>query len=193
MYGSDADAAIAVETTARSENDAQAMDRSSVKRSMFGSDGNSCSSEVKVSLRDIASIPLVPDQETGGEQRGEGDNSSDLDRDSFAEIITFIDSDSSGTLSEGDRFEFGENFTALCDGLDDDCDGFNVLRLYSKSAEKYSDESIDVTDTTRAAVHDTAMSSIRGIRAVAADDSMPFLDSVRTAVDHNTTRSNRHT
>ena len=193
VYGSDADAAIAAETTARSENDAQAMDRSSVKRSMFGSDGNSCSSEVKVSLRDIASIPLVPDQETGGEQRAEGDNSSDSDRDSFAEIITFIDSDSSGTLSEGDRFEFGENFTALCDGLDDDCDGFNVLRLYSKSAEKYSDESIDVTDTTRAAVHDTAMSSIRGIRAVAADDSMPFLDSVRTAVDHNTTRSNRHT
>ena len=176
-YGSDADAAISQETSARSENDAQAMDRSSVKRSMFGSDGNSCSSEVKVSLRDIADV-------TKGE-------SSDID--SFAEIITFIDSDSSGTLSEGDGFEFGDNFTALCDGLDDDCDGFNVLRLYSKSAEKYSDESIDVTDTSRAAVHDTAMNSIRTVRAVAADDSMPFLDSVRTAVDHNTTRSNRHT
>ena len=176
-YGSDADAAISQETSARSENDAQAMDRSSVKRSMFGSDGNSCSSEVKVSLRDIADV-------TKGE-------SADID--SFAEIITFIDSDSSGTLSEGDGFEFGDNFTALCDGLDDDCDGFNVLRLYSKSAEKYSDESIDVTDTSRAAVHDTAMNSIRTVRAVAADDSMPFLDSVRTAVDHNTTRSNRHT
>lgn len=178
-YGSDADAAIAVETAARSENDAQAMDRSSVKRSMFGSDGNSCSSEVKVSLRDIVDV-------TEGEP-------SEID--SFAEIVAFIDSDSSGTLSEGDRFEFGENFTALCDGLDDDCDGFNVLRLYSKSAEKYSDESIDVTDTSRAAVHDTAMNSIRTVRAVAADDSMPFLDSVRTACcgDHNTTRSNRHT
>lgn len=176
-YGSDADAAISQEASARSENDAQAMDRSSVKRSMFGSDGNSCSSEVKVSLRDIADV-------TKGE-------SADID--SFAEIITFIDSDSSGTLSEGDGFEFGDNFTALCDGLDDDCDGFNVLRLYSKSAEKYSDESIDVTDTSRAAVHDTAMNSIRTVRAVAADDSMPFLDSVRTAVDHNTTRSNRHT
>ena len=190
-YGSDADAAISQEASARSGNGTQTMDRSGVERSMFGSDGNSCSSEVKVSLRDISGVPLVPDQETGGEQRGERDNSSDLD--SFAEIITFIDSDSSGTLSEGDRFEFGENFTALCDGLDDDCDGFNVLRLYSKSAEKYSDESIDVTDTSRAAVHDTAMNSIRTVRAVAADDSMPFLDSVRTAVDHNTTRSNRHT
>lgn len=175
LYGSDADAAISQEASARSENDAQAMDRSSVKRSMFGSDGNSCSSEVKVSLRDIADV-------TEGE-------SSDID--SFAEIVAFIDSDSSGTLSEGDRFEFGDNFTALCDGLDDDCDGFNMLRLYSKSAEKYSDENIDLTDTTRAAVHDTAMNSIRTVRAVAADDSMPFLDSVRTAVDHNSSRSNR--
>lgn len=175
LYGSDADAAISQEASARSENDAQAMDRSSVKRSMFGSDGNSCSSEVKVSLRDIADV-------TEGE-------SSDID--SFAEIVVFIDSDSSGTLSEGDRFEFGDNFTALCDGLDDDCDGFNMLRLYSKSAEKYSDENIDLTDTTRAAVHDTAMNSIRTVRAVAADDSMPFLDSVRTAVDHNSSRSNR--
>ena len=194
-YGSDADAAISDETSARSDNDADTLERSGVKRSMFGSDGNSCSSEVKVSLRDIAGVPLVPDQETGGEQRAEGDDSSDSDRDSFAEIIAFIDSDSSGTLSEGDGFEFGDNFTALCDGLDDDCDGFNVLRLYSKSAEKYSDESIDVTDTSRAAVHDTAMNSIRTVRAVAADDSMPFLDSVRTACcgDHNTTRSNRHT
>jgi hypothetical protein len=174
-YGSDADAAISVEASARSDNDAETMERSGVKRSMFGSDGNSCSSEVKVSLRDIADV-------TEGE-------SSDID--SFAEIVAFIDSDSSGTLSEGDRFEFGENFTALCDGLDDDCDGFNMLRLYSKSAEKYSDENIDVTDTSRAAVHDTAMNSIRTVRAVAADDSMPFLDSVRTAVDHNTTRSNR--
>jgi hypothetical protein len=174
-YGSDADAAISVEASARSDNDAETMERSGVKRSMFGSDGNSCSSEVKVSLRDIADV-------TEGE-------SSDID--SFAEIVAFIDSDSSGTLSEGDRFEFGENFTALCDGLDDDCDGFNMLRLYSKSAEKYSDENIDVTDTSRAAVHDTAMNSIRTVRAVAVDDSMPFLDSVRTAVDHNTTRSNR--
>ena len=161
--------------SARSENDAQAMDRSSVKRSMFGSDGNSCSSEVMVSLRDIV-------DGTEGE-------SSEID--SFAEIVAFIDSDSSGTLSEGDRFEFGDNFTALCDGLDDDCDGFNMLRLYSKSAEKYSDENIDLTDTSRAAVHDTAMNSIRTVRAVAADDSMPFLDSVRTAVDHNSSRSNR--
>ena len=163
--------------SARSDNDAETMERSGVKRSMFGSDGNSCSSEVMVSLRDIGDV-------TEGE-------SSDMD--SFAEIVSFIDSDSSGTLSEGDRFEFGDNFTALCDGLDDDCDGFNMLRLYSKSAEKYSDENIDLTDTSRAAVHDTAMNSIRTVRAVAADDSMPFLDSVRTAVDHNTTRSNRHT
>ena len=193
-YGSDAAAAISQEASARSSNGTQTMDRPGVEKSMFGSDGNTCSSEVKVSLRDIAGVPLVPlgpDQETGGGQRGEGGNSSDFD--SFAGIVTFIDSDSSGTLSEGDRFEFGENFTELCDGLDDDCDGFNVLRLYSKSAERYSDENIDVTDTTRAAVHDTAMSSIRGIRAVAADDSIPFLDSVRTAMDHNTTRSNRHT
>ena len=175
VYGSDADAAISQEASARSENDAQAMDRSSVKRSMFGSDGNSCSSEVMVSLRDIV-------DGTEGE-------SSEID--SFAEIVAFIDSDSSGTLSEGDRFEFGDNFTALCDGLDDDCDGFNMLRLYSKSAQKYSDENIDLTDTNRAAVHDTAMNSIRTVRAVAADDSMPFLDSVRTAVDHNSTRSNR--
>lgn len=175
VYGSDADAAISQEASARSENDAQAMDRSSVKRSMFGSDGNSCSSEVMVSLRDIV-------DGTEGE-------SSEID--SFAEIVAFIDSDSSGTLSEGDRFEFGDNFTALCDGLDDDCDGFNMLRLYSKSAEKYSDENIDLTDTSRAAVHDTAMNSIRTVRAVAADDSMPFLDSVRTAVDHNSTRSNK--
>ena len=175
VYGSDADAAISQEASARSENDAQAMDRSSVKRSMFGSDGNSCSSEVMVSLRHIV-------DGTEGE-------SSEID--SFAEIVAFIDSDSSGTLSEGDRFEFGDNFTALCDGLDDDCDGFNMLRLYSKSAEKYSDENIDLTDTNRAAVHDTAMNSIRTVRAVAADDSMPFLDSVRTAVDHNSTRSNR--
>ena len=174
VYGNAHDA-ISQEASARSENDAQAMDRSSVKRSMFGSDGNSCSSEVMVSLRDIV-------DGTDGE-------SSEID--SFAEIVTFIDSDSSGTLSEGDGFEFGDNFTSSCDGLDDDCDGFNVLRLYSKSAEKYSDENIDLTDTTRAAVHDTAMNSIRTVRAVAADDSMPFLDSVRTAVDHNSTRSNR--
>ena len=190
-YGSDSAAAISQEASARSGNGTQTMDRSGVEKSMFGSDGNICSSEVKVSLLDIAGVPLVPLGPEGGGQRGEGDNSSDFD--SFAGIVTFIDSDSSGTLSEGDRFEFGENFTELCDGLDDDCDGFNVLRLYSKSAERYSDENIDVTDTTRAAVHDTAMSSIRGIRAVAADDSIPFLDSVRTAMDHNTTRSNRHT
>jgi len=174
-YGSVDAHDYAEETSARSDNDAQTMDRSGVKRSMFGSDGNSCSSEVKISLRDIA----------------DGREGRDGDFDSFIEIIEFIDSDSSGTLSEGDRFEFGDNFTALCDGLDDDCDGFNMLRLYSKSAERYSDENIDLTDTSRASVHDTAMNSIRTVRAVAADDSVPFLDSVRTAVDHNTTRSNR--
>ena len=163
------DERISQEASARSGSDSiHDTVRSNRGGVMFGSEGNSCSSEVRISLRDLISTNASSGRENGSSYG------------IVSGLIAFSDYDSSGTLSEGDGFEFGDNFTALCDGLDDDCDGLNMLRIYSSSAEEYSDQNIDLTDTTKAAIHDTAMNSIRTIRAINSDESQPFMESVRS-------------
>lgn len=94
--------------------------------------------------------------------------------------ITFVDADSSGTLSEGDRFEFSDDYTC------DNCDEANMLRLECIFTNQYSDENINPS-SEMSSIHQGAMNSIRNIRAVASDDLPPPV----RAVDHNTTRSNR--
>jgi hypothetical protein len=95
--------------------------------------------------------------------------------------ITFVDADSSGTLTEGDRFEFSDNYT--CDG----CDEANMLRLYSTSADEFSDANINPS-SKMSMVHQGAMNAIRNVRSVDLDDDP---DPPVRAQDHNTTRSNR--
>jgi len=92
--------------------------------------------------------------------------------------IIFVDADLSGTLSEGDRFEFSDNSTIFDDA--------NMLRLFSISADEYSDENINPS-SEMSSMHQGAMNAIRNIRAVVPDDPAPPV----RAVDHNTTRSNR--
>jgi hypothetical protein len=64
-------------------------------------------------------------------------------------------------LSEGDRFEFSDNNIIFDDA--------NMLRLFSISADEYSDGNINPS-SEMSAVHEGAMNSIRNIRAVAPDD-----------------------
>jgi len=122
---------------------------------IYGSDGNTC---VNIDVYDLSNIE-------GLLERG----------------ITFVDADSSGTLTEGDRFEFSDNYT--CDG----CDEANMLRLYSTSADKFSDANINPS-SKMSMVHQGAMNAIRNVRSIDLDDDP---DPPVRAQDHNTTRSNR--
>ena len=122
---------------------------------IYGSDGNTC---VNIDVYDLSDID-------GLLERG----------------ITFVDADSSGTLTEGDRFEFSDNYT--CDG----CDEANMLRLYSTSADEFSDANINPS-SKMSMVHQGAMNAIRNVRSVDLDDDP---DPPVRAQDHNTTRSNR--
>jgi hypothetical protein len=79
----------------------------------------------------------------------------------LANGITFVDSDSSGTLSEGDRFEFSDNYT----GDNETFDNADMLRLYSISAEEYCDNNIKPTSSS-SKMHEGAMNSIRNIRSI---------------------------
>ena len=76
--------------------------------------------------------------------------------------IVFVDADSSGTLSEGDRFEFSDNQTIFDDA--------NMLRLFSISADEYSDGNINPS-SKMSVVHEGAMNAIRNIRSVTPDDT----------------------
>ena len=149
------------ETSARSEKGDEAeTSRDSAtdivdNLAIYGSDGNTC---VNIDVYDLSNIE-------GLLERG----------------ITFVDADSSGTLTEGDRFEFSDNYT--CDG----CDEANMLRLYSTSADKFSDANINPS-SKMSMVHQGAMNAIRNVRSIDLDDDP---DPPVRAQDHNTTRSNR--
>ena len=149
------------ETSARSEKGDEAdTSRDSAtdivdNLAIYGSDGNTC---VNIDVYDLSDID-------GLLERG----------------ITFVDADSSGTLTEGDRFEFSDNYT--CDG----CDEANMLRLYSTSADEFSDANINPS-SKMSMVHQGAMNAIRNVRSVDLDDDP---DPPVRAQDHNTTRSNR--
>ena len=143
------------DTSARSEgtikSDNQSLGQSRV---IFGSAGNSCTDIDAYDLSDIDEL--------------------------LEKGITFVDADSSGTLSEGDRFEFSDNFTC------DDCVEANMVRLFSISADGFSDENINPSNEM-SSMHQGAMNAIRNIRAVVPDDPAPPV----RAVDHNSARSNR--
>ena len=101
-----------------------------------------------------------------------GNSCTDIDAYELSDIdgllehgIVFVDADSSGTLSEGDRFEFSDNFTC------DDCVEANMLRLYSISADGFSDGNINPS-SKMSLVHEGAMNAIRNIRAVGLDPQM---------------------
>ncbi|HIF16241.1 MAG TPA: hypothetical protein EYQ85_03195 [Candidatus Poseidoniales archaeon] len=101
-----------------------------------------------------------------------GNSCTDIDAYDLSDIdgllehgIVFVDADSSGTLSEGDRFEFSDNFTC------DDCVEANMLRLYSISADGFSDGNINPS-SKMSLVHEGAMNAIRNIRAVGLDPQM---------------------
>lgn len=121
---------------------------------IYGSDGNTC---VNIDVYDLSDIDGL--LESG---------------------ITFVDADSSGTLTEGDSFEFSDNYT--CDG----CDEANMLRLYSTSADEFSDANINPS-SEMSLVHQGAMNAIRNVRSIDLDEPAPPV----RAQDHNTTRSNR--
>ena len=121
---------------------------------IYGSDGNTC---VNIDVYDLSDIDGL--LENG---------------------ITFVDADSSGTLTEGDSFEFSDNYT--CDG----CDEANMLRLYSTSADEFSDANINPS-SEMSLVHQGAMNAIRNVRSIDLDEPAPPV----RAQDHNTTRSNR--
>jgi len=145
------------ETSGRSENATRdAVSALPTGKRVYGSDGNTCTNIDVYDLSDIDGL--------------------------LEHGIVFVDADSSGTLSEGDRFEFSENFTC------DDCAEANMLRLFSISADEFSDGNIDPS-SKMSVVHEGAMNAIRNIRAVTPDDPAPPVQ----AQDHNTTRSNRHT
>lgn len=150
------------ETSARSEKGNQSeSERNESERyeivddlPIYGSDGNTC---VNIDVYDLSNID-------GMLERG----------------ITFVDADSSGTLTEGDRFEFDENYTC------DDCDEANMLRLYSTSADEFSDGNIKSSSET-SLIHQGAMNAVRNVRSVDFDVPAPPV----MAQDHNSTRSNR--
>ena len=146
------------ETSARSEkgNGTDSDRREDILDDMaiYGSDGNTC---VNIDVYDLSDIDGL--LENG---------------------ITFVDADSSGTLTEGDSFEFSDNYT--CDG----CDEANMLRLYSTSADEFSDANINPS-SEMSLVHQGAMNAIRNVRSIDLDEPAPPV----RAQDHNTTRSNR--
>ena len=145
------------ETSGRSENATRdAVSALPTGKRVYGSDGNTCTNIDVYDLSDIDGL--------------------------LEHGIVFVDADSSGTLSEGDRFEFSDNYTC------DDCDEANMLRLFSISADKFSDGNIDPS-SKMSVVHEGAMNAIRNIRAVTPDVPAPPVQ----AQDHNSTRSNRHT
>lgn len=145
------------ETSGRSETATRdAVSALPTGKRVYGSDGNTCTNIDVYDLSDIDGL--------------------------LEHGIVFVDADSSGTLSEGDRFEFSDNYTC------DDCDEANMLRLFSISADKFSDGNIDPS-SKMSVVHEGAMNAIRNIRAVTPDVPAPPVQ----AQDHNTTRSNRHT
>ena len=116
-----------------------------------------------------------------------GNSCTDIDAYDLSDIdgllehgIVFVDADSSGTLSEGDRFEFSDNFTC------DDCVEANMLRLFSISADEFSDGNINPS-SKMSLVHEGAMNAIRNIRSIDSDDPSPPV----RAQDHNSRRSNR--
>ena len=141
-------------TSARSESTRDAVSGLPTGKRVYGSDGNTCTNIDVYDLSDIDGL--------------------------LEHGITFVDADSSGTLSEGDRFEFSENYTCV------DCDEANMLRLYSINADEFSDGNINPS-SEMSSIHEGAMNSIRNIRAVVPDDPPPLV----RAVDHNTTRSNK--
>jgi len=143
------------ETSGRSENATRdAVSALPTGKRVYGSDGNACTNIDVYDLSDIDEL--------------------------LEHGIVFVDADSSGTLSEGDRFEFSDNFTC------DDCVEANMLRLFSISADKFSDGNIDPS-SKMSVVHEGAMNAIRNIRGVTPADPAPPVQ----AQDHNTTRSNR--
>jgi len=127
-------------TSARSEGtNGSDNDRNDVGIIIYGSTGNSCTDIDAYDLSDIDGL--------------------------LEHGIVFVDADSSGTLSEGDRFEFSDNYTC------DDCDEANMLRLFSISADKFSDGNINPS-SKMSLVHEGAMNAIRNIRAVGLDPQM---------------------
>lgn len=126
-----------------------------IGKRVYGSDGNNCTNIDVYDLSDLDGL--------------------------LEHGITFIDADSSGTLSEGDRFEFSDNYTC------GDCDEANMLRLYSVSADEFSDGNINPS-SEMSLIHHGAMNAIRNIRSIDSDDPPPPI----RAQDHNTTRSNRN-
>jgi cold shock CspA family protein len=146
------------ETSGRSENATRdAVSALPTGKRVYGSDGNTCTNIDVYDLSDIDGL--------------------------LEHGIVFVDADSSGTLSEGDRFEFSDNFTC------DDCAEANMLRLFSISADEFSDGNINPS-SKMSVVHEGAMNAIRNIRAVTPDDPAP---PVSDCACHNSTRSNRHT
>jgi len=122
---------------------------------IYGSDGNTCTDLIEYDLAARAHLNGTSFRIT----RSQGGGPS----------IIFVDADSSGTLSEGDRFEFSDNNTILDDA--------NMVRLYSISADGYSDENINPSSEL-SSMHQGAMNSIRNIRSVAPDDPPPPATSV---------------
>ena len=154
------------DTSARSEGtNGSDEDRNDV---IYGSAGNSCTDLLEYDLPSagIDSVPYLSKQEITPNGGGPS--------------IIFVDADLSGTLSEGDRFEFSDNNTIFDDA--------NMVRLFSISADEYSDGNIDPS-SEMSSMHQGAMNAIRNIRAVVPDDPAPPV----RAVDHNSTRSNSGT
>jgi hypothetical protein len=140
------------DTSARSEGtNGSDEDRNDV---IYGSAGNSCTDLLEYDLPSagIDSIPYLSKQEITPNGGGPS--------------IIFVDADLSGTLSEGDRFEFSDNNTMY--------DAANMIRLFSISADGYSDENINPS-SEMSAVHECAMNSIRNVRAVAPDGPPPLV------------------
>jgi hypothetical protein len=135
-------------TSGRSENATRdAVSELPAGKRVYGSDGNTCTN---IDVYDLADLLAGS---------GNGTEHHNMYDPGHVYLFTFIDADSSGTLSEGDRFEFSENYT--CDG----CDEANMVRLFSISADEFSDGNINPS-SEMSAVHDGAMDAIRNIRAV---------------------------
>ena len=155
------------DTSARSEGtNGSDADNNDDGIDIYGSAGNSCTDLLEYDLPSagIDSVPYLSKQEITPNGGGPS--------------IIFVDADLSGTLSEGDRFEFSDNNTIFDDA--------NMVRLFSISADEYSDGNINPS-SEMSSMHQGAMNAIRNIRAVVPDDPAPPV----RAVDHNTTRSNR--
>jgi hypothetical protein len=122
-------------------------------QTIYGSAGNSCTDIVEYDL--ASGVHLNGTKFMVNRSQGGGPS------------IIFDDADSSGTLSEGDRFEFSDNNTIF--------DGANMIRLFSISADEYSDGNINPS-SEMSAVHEGAMNAIRNIRSVAPDDPPPAVE-----------------